>query len=175
MELRDAIYNRRSIRGYEECEITKEEIEAIIKSAQMSPSWKYSQTQRFYVAHSKEAKEKMGECLASFNRERTQNAGAYIVTTVVKGISGYTDRGATHLANGFECFDNGLAVQNLLLTAYEMGYGTLIMGLYKEDKIRSLFDIPENEAVVVVIAIGKAALKPEAPERNDTDKVLKIF
>lgn len=175
MELKDAIYNRRSIRGYEECEIKKEELYDIIKSAQMSPSWKNSQTQRFYIAHSKEAKEKMSDCLASFNKERTMGAGAYIVTTVVKGISGYTDRGATHLGNGFECFDNGLAVQNLLLSAYEKGYGTLIMGLYKENEIRKLFDIPESEAIVVVIAIGKPNISPEAPQRNPIDKVLKIF
>ena len=175
MELKNAIYNRRSIRGYEECEIKAEELESIVKAAQMSPSWKNSQTQRFYIAHSKEAREKMADCLASFNRERTQGAGAYIVTTVVKGISGYTDRGATHLGNGFECFDNGLAVQNLLLSAYELGYGTLIMGLYKEEKIRELFNSPETEAVVVVIAIGKPSVNPEPPQRNKLEDVLKIF
>ena len=127
------------------------------------------------MAHSKEARENIANCLASFNRERTQGAGAFIVTTVVKGISGYTDRGDTHLGNGFECFDNGLAVQNLLLSAYEMGYGTLIMGLYKEAEIRKLFNIPDSEAIVVVIAIGKPNVQPEAPQRNRLEDVLKIF
>ena len=56
-----------------------------------------------------------------------------------------------------------------------MGYGTLIMGLYKEEKIRELFGIPENEAVVVVIAIGKANVNPDVPQRNNLDDVLKIF
>ena len=175
MELKSAIYNRRSIRGYEKCEIKKEELCEIVKAAQMSPSWKNSQTQRFYIAHSNEAREKMADCLASFNRERTQEASAYIVTTAVKGISGYTDRGATHLGNGFECFDNGLAVQNLLLSAYEKGYGTLIMGLYKESEIRKLFQIPDSEAIVVVIAIGKGAVNPEAPQRKELDEILKIY
>lgn len=175
MELKNAILGRRSIRQYASCEVKKEEIEELIRCAQAAPSWKNSQTARFYAAISKEGREGVRKCLASFNSERTEGAGAFIVTTVVHGISGYTSQGQTHLGNGFECFDNGLAVQNLLLSAYEMGYGTLIMGLYKEGELRSLLNIPENEHIVTVIALGKADIDPEMPERNKTEDVLKVF
>ena len=174
MELKDAIYNRRSIRKYKDARITKEEIEKMVASAQMAPSWKNSQTARFYVALTPSAVKEARGCLASFNEERTENISALIITTVVKGISGYTDKGATHLGNGFECFDNGLSVQNLLLTAHEMGYGTLIMGLYKEEKLRELFSIPQSEAVVVAIAVGKADACPDAPQRKPLDEILTI-
>ncbi|MBE6673488.1 MAG: nitroreductase [Ruminococcaceae bacterium] len=175
MELTRAIEERRSIRKYAPCVVKKEEIEELVASAQLAPSWKNSQTARFYVALSDEIKEKVRGSLASFNYERTENAGAFIVTTVVHGISGYTAQGETHLGNGFECFDNGLAVENLLLKATEMGYGTLIMGLYKEDKIRELFGIPDEENVVVVIALGKADIEPEMPQRKEIEGILKIF
>lgn len=175
MELKNAIFGRRSIRKYAPCVVKKEEIEEMVKCAQASPSWKNSQTARFYVALSDDARENVRKCLASFNYERTENTGAYIVTTVVHGISGYTSSGDTHLGNGFECFDNGLAVENLLLKAYEMGYGTLIMGLYKEKELRELLNIPNSENIVVVIALGKADIDPEMPERNETEEVLKIF
>lgn len=175
MELKNAIFGRRSIRQYAPCEVKKEEIEELVRCAQASPSWKNSQTARFYASVSPEAKQNLRGCLASFNYDRTENAGAFIVTTVEHGISGYTAQGETHLGNGFECFDNGLAVENLLLAAYEMGYGSLIMGLYKEKELRSLLNIPEGEHIVAVIAIGKADVDPEMPERNSIDKVLKIF
>ena len=175
MELKKAITERRSIRKYAPCVVKKEEIEELVRAAQMAPSWKNSETARFYVALSDEMRERTRDSLASFNKERTENVGAFIVTTVVHGISGYMSNGATHLGNGFECFDNGLAVENLLLTAHEMGYGTLIMGLYKEEKLRELFDISNEENVVAVIALGKADVKPHSPERLPLDTVLKVF
>ena len=176
MELKNAINGRRSIRKYAPCVVKKEEIEEMIRAAQAAPSWKNSQTARFYVALSEEARAGVRDCLASFNKERTADTGAFIVTTVVHGISGYMPDGScTHLGNGFECFDNGLAVENLLLTAYELGYGTLIMGLYKEGKLRELLNIPSEENIVTVIAVGKADVDPQMPERNPVDTVLKIF
>lgn len=174
MDLQNAINERRSIRGYEATEIPLDHIEKMVKSAQMAPSWKNSQTARFYVAHTNEAIEKMRDCLASFNKERTENVGAFIVTTVVKGISGYVNGNPTHLGNGFECFDNGLSVQNLLLTATELGYGSLIMGLYKPEKIKELFQIPNTEDVVVVIAIGKKGVNPDTPPRLPLEQILTI-
>jgi len=176
MELKNAIFERRSIRKYAPCVVKAEEIEELVKCAQAAPSWKNSQTARFYVALSDEARAAVRDSLASFNRERTENVGAFIVTTVVHGVSGYMGDGSqTHLGNGFECFDNGLAVQNLLLRAQEMGYGTLIMGLYKENKLRELLSVPNDENIVVVIALGKADVSPEMPERNSVEDVLRIF
>lgn len=175
MELTSAINGRRSIRKYAPCVVKREEIEEMIRAAQAAPSWKNSQTARFYVALSDEAREAVRGGLASFNAERTENVGAFVVTTVVHGISGYTASGPTHLGNGFECFDNGLAVENMLLKAHELGYGTLIMGLYKVDKLRQILGIPEGEEIVAVVAVGKADVEPEMPERNDLDTVLKFF
>ena len=176
MELKNAIFGRRSIRKYAPCVVKREEIEELVAFAQAAPSWKNSQTARFYVALSDEARASVRNGLASFNRERTENVGAFIVTTLEHGVSGYMGDGScTHLGNGFECFDNGLAVQNMLLRAYEMGYGTLIMGLYKENKLREFLGIPEGENIVAVIALGKADTDPEMPERNEIEKVLKVF
>ena len=175
MELTKCINERRSIRKYTNAEISKEEIEELIKAAQMAPSWKNSQTARFFVAHSKEYKDKM-IALPSFNQERGKDAACIIVSAIVKGISGYNGEGEaiTHLGNGFECFDNGLAVENLCLKAYEMGYGTLIMGLYKEQMVRDVFEIPDNMAIATVIAVGKADICPDVPERNTLSDVLVI-
>ncbi|MBQ7906849.1 MAG: nitroreductase family protein [Clostridia bacterium] len=174
MELTKAIYERRSIRQYTYKEVSDEEIKELVAAAQMAPSWKNTETARFYVAKSEKAISDVRGMLASFNKERTEGVGAFIVSTVVKGESGYVRGEPTHLGNGFECFDNGLAVENLLLKAYEMGYGTLIMGLYHEKEIREYFEIPDSEAIVVVIALGKADICPETPQRKELDSILTI-
>ena len=176
MELTKAIYERRSIRQYQYAEITTEEITELIKAAQMSPSWKNSQTARFYVAHSDEARAKIVDCLPDFNKERAEKASCVIVSAIKTGRSGYMRDGtpATHLGHGFECFDNGLSVQNICLKAYDMGYGSLIMGLYDEKMVRDVFEIPQEYAICALIAIGKADVCPEVPERRVLDEILVI-
>lgn len=176
MELTKAINERRSIRKYKCQQITKEEIYEIIKAGQMAPSWKNSQTPRYFVAHSEEAKAKIIDALADFNRERATDASCIIVTAIKTKRSGYNLDGtpATHLGHGFECFDNGLAVENICLKAYDMGYGSLIMGLYDEKKVRDVFEIGEDLAICALVAIGKADIDPSAPARKETDEILVI-
>ena len=176
MELTQAIYERRSIRRYKNATITKEEITEIIKAGQMAPSWKNSLTARFFVALSVEARAKIVECLPDFNKRRAGSASCVIVTAIKKGVSGYTDDGApaTHLGHGFECFDNGLAVQNICLKAYDMGYGSLIMGLYDEKMVRDAFEIGNEYEICALVAIGVSEICPDAPLRNDVNEVLVI-
>ena len=177
MEIKECIETRRSIRKFNgEC-ANKEDIVKMIEAAQCAPSWKNSQTARFYCALSSEAVERVNACLPDFNAERTQGVGAYIVTTVNKGQSGCNENGEyfSHLGNGYECFDNGLAVENMILCAHSLGYATLIMGLFDEKALRSYLGVPNSEDLVVVVAVGKTDKKPRMPERKPTDEVLKIF
>jgi nitroreductase len=103
--------------------------------------------------------------------------GAYIVTTAKKGLSGCNREGEyfSHLGNGYECFDNGLAVENIVLYAHSIGYSTLIMGLFDEGALRQLLNIPSDEDIVVVLAVGRRDIEPQRPERKATDEILKIF
>lgn len=177
MEIKECLETRRSTRKYQYEKIDKPTIEKIIKAGQLAPSWKNSQTPRYYVALSDEARERVHSCLPDFNAERTQGVGAYIITTVKKGRSGCNQNGEyfSHLGNGYECFDNGLAVENMLLYAHSLGYSTLIMGLYDEAALRAYLCVPSDEDLVVVIALGKKDTEPTMPERKPLDEILKIF
>ena len=177
MEIKECIKGRRSVRKYEYEKIEQEVIESMVKAGQYAPSWKNSQTPRYYAAITEEAIESVRACLPGFNAERTEGVGAYIVTTAKKGLSGCNADGEyfSHLGNGYECFDNGLAVENMLLYAHSIGYSTLIMGLFDEAGLRQLLDVPSDEDIVVVIAVGRRDIDPQRPERKATESVLKIF
>ena len=177
MEIKECLETRRSTRKYEYEPISKETIEDIVKAGQQAPSWKNSQTPRYYVALSDEARERVHSCLPDFNKERTEGVGAFIITTVKKGRSGCDRDGVyfSHLGNGYECFDNGLAVENMILYAHSLGYSTLIMGLYDEKSLREYLSAPNDEDLVVVIALGKKDTEPTKPERKPLDTILKIF
>lgn len=179
MEFLKLIEERRSIRAYKEgVEISSDDIEQMIYAAQQAPSWKNSETGRYYVAVSKEAVAKLREtCLPGFNYERTANVGAFIVTAFKRGISGFAPDGTPtdEHGNGWGAYDLGLQNQNLLLRAKELGYDTLIMGLRKENEIRAFFGISDDEALMSVIAVGKRATDPEKPQRKEIEEIAKFF
>lgn len=156
MELDECINNRRSIRKkYLDKPVSKETVIKLIEAAQKAPSWKNSQVSRYYVINTQEYKEKILNCLAEFNKENIKNAPVIIVSAIEKGISGFNKDGeyASHLKEGFQYFDNGLQVENLCLKAYELGLGTLIMGIYDAEKIRETLNIPEGQEIVAVIGV----------------------
>ena len=161
MEFNELVSIRRSIRKFKEgATIDKNDIVEMVKTSQNSPSWKNSQTPRYYAVLSDEMLAKVkNDCLPEFNRNSSANALALIVTTFVKT----------------RAYDLGLANQLLILKAKEMGYDTLIMGIRDGEKLRECLEIPDTEEVVAVIAVGYRDINPEMPKRKDTNDILKIF
>ena len=86
MELQAAFETRRSIRHYDpEKKVTKGQVETLIKAASLAPSWKNTQTSRYYCILSEDKIEEVCEkCLPEFNQKNSAGAGALIVTTFVK-------------------------------------------------------------------------------------------
>ena len=166
MEFNELVKERRSCRSYKESEVKKEDIEEIIKCTLMAPSWKNSETGRYYVALSQETIKEVYECLPSFNKDSSKNA-AYIIATFKKGESGNGD-------DMWGAYDLGLQNSYLILKAKELGYDTLIMGLRDEDKLREIFDIPNDEIMLPVIAIGKSDKELSLNKRKEIKDVLKI-
>ncbi|MBQ8604881.1 MAG: nitroreductase [Oscillospiraceae bacterium] len=172
MELAKAIENRRSIRKYKDLPVTEEQVREILCAASLAPSWTNSQPSRYYVAMG-EARNAVAEMLPDFNKNNVKNAPVLIVTTVVRGTSGYNKDGTarTHLDDGFLHFDNGLRVQNICLKALDMGLGSLIMGVYDEKAIRKYFEIPETQEIVCVLSIGYPDIEPAAKPRLSVDEL----
>ena len=69
-------------------------------------------------------------------------------------------------------FDVGIACQTFCLAAHEHGLGTVILGIWDEDGITELLDIPENQELAALIAIGYPADTPSAPKRKSVEDLL---
>lgn len=175
MDFNDVIKSRRSIRKY--CtgkSVSKEQIEELIKAAAYAPSWKNSQTARYYCAVDTDAIAKIKNCLPEFNQSNSENA-ALIVTTFVHNRSGFKPDGEpqNECENGWGYYDLGLANENLLLKATEMGLGTLVMGIRDGEALKTALDIPNEETVVSVIAVGYPNIKPQMPKRKELTDIIK--
>ena len=170
---------RRSLRAYEEGKtVEKAQIEELIRFAQMAPSWKNSQTGRYYVVMSPEMLEKVRkDCLPEFNQKNSANTPALIITAFEKTRSGFTREGVAEneVGEGWGCYDLGLQNENLVLKAKDMGLDTLIMGIRNSEKLREYLEIPASQEVVSVIAVGYGAIKPEMPVRKNVEDIVKFF
>ena len=132
MEFQNLIEKRRSVRKYvERNTVTKDEILSMIKAAQEAPSWKNSQTGRYYcIMDEKNVEQFRRECLPEMNAGKCENA-VLLVSTFVHNRAGFQKDGTAdnEIGNGWGCYDLGMQNENLILKAEELGYGTLIMGI----------------------------------------------
>ena len=179
MEFQKLIETRRTVRKYaSDSKVTREQMEALIRAAQEAPSWKNSQTGRYYCVLSREIVDKIrATCLpGAGNAGKSENA-ALIVTTFVHDRAGFQKDGTAdnELGNGWGCYDLGLQNENLILKAEDLGLSTLIMGLREADRLREILNIPETETIVSVIAVGKAAEEPIRPHRKPIEEIAKFF
>lgn len=178
MSLNELIKERRSVREFNEKPVSREDINKIIDAAIFAPSWKNSQTGRYYVIDSVDVlKQFREECLGEFNRNNLMQAPAVVITTFVSNRSGFDREGnaENEIGNGWGCYDLGLQTQNLLLMAKELGICTLVMGLRDGDKIRKLLNIPETETLVSIIGVGYSDIDTEQPKRKSVEDITKFF
>ena len=180
MEFTEVIQNRRSIRKYTSQPVTLEQMEEIIALARFAPSWKNSQTAKYYVIFNQELKNQIAEqctCDFSKNKINIQNAPCLVILTTVSGIAGYDPDGSFTTSKGthWQSFDAGIACQTICLTAYEKGLGTLIMGIYDEEKIKNILNLPENESISALIAVGYETEHPATPPRKELEKIMQVL
>ena len=174
--LDEVFASRRSVRAYEPGRtISEAQIRELFAATQNAPSWANMQPTKYYVALSQEKHDAVLEMIGG-NKDRVVNACAFIVSTFEKGKSGFF-RGmpANDAGEFWGAYDNGLSNAYFVLKARAMGFDTLIMGMREADKLRELFEIPEEEAVMAVIALGYRAQEPNTPAHRPLDEIVKFF
>lgn len=176
METMQTIQTRRSIRVYEDRPIDKAVLEEILRAALMAPSWKNTQTAGYLVVeHPEQAqRERLMACLPPYNARIVSTAPVIVVMTTQHGRSGFNRDGSftTKKEDRWEIFDAGIACQTLCLAAWEKGIGSCIMGIYDEEKLPELLQVPEDQIITAVVALGYPAETPEPPKRKTLeDKV----
>lgn len=172
----EVLTTRRSVRSYDATKkISEAEVRELLKATQEAPSWANQQPSKYYVAIGEEKLKAAMEMIGA-NKDRVADAPVLIVSTFERGKSGYFQGQATNeVGEGWGAYDNGLSNCYLILKARAMGFDTLIMGMRDADQLRALFDIPENETIMAVIALGYRAEEPTHPDRRDLDDIVKFF
>jgi len=171
-DLTEIIKERRSIRKYEEKNISEELVGKVLDAVRWTPSWVNTQSWEVIVVKNKIIKERLQATTSKGNPAAKAIVTAPVVFAVCGrlGKSGYyKDRVSTKFGDWY-MFDLGLATQNLCLMAHHLGLGTVIVGSLNHDEAKEILNIPAGYELVVLIPMGYPAKTPLAPKRREINE-----
>lgn len=144
MELNEAIKTRRSIRKFSTQSIDDSAIGRIIEAGHWAPSHCNTQAWRFIVVKNEQLRQKM-----------VATGGSPLITKSPTGILVlYQDTSENLIYNDY-IQSTAAAIQNMLLTAHDMGLGGCwICHLPPKRILRKIFSIPKDFIPIAYVALG---------------------
>lgn len=175
----DCIKTRRSIRKFQDRPVDSSLIESIVETASYSPTWKNTQTARYYAIMDPELKKKVAEeCVMGYehNTNIINGAPVLIVMSTIHGRAGFEKDGSfsTSKEDRWEVFDAGICAQSFCLAAHDAGLGTVILGVFDEAAVADALGLPDDQIVSCLIPIGYPGQDPDAPKRKTVDELLTV-
>jgi nitroreductase len=143
------ILGRRSLRTYEDREVSADLVAAMLEAAMAAPAAVARDPWRFIVLHSREVRERVAEGLP-----HGKMLGPAGVGFVVAGeLAAAHDGQLSYLLQ-----DCSAAIENLLLAAHGLGLGACWVGIHpSEDSIgcvKKMFSLPPPIVPIAAIALG---------------------
>lgn len=175
MELKDCILTRRSVRKFLDKPVDYETLEQVIAVAAYAPSWKNTQISRYIAIEDRAVLDTIcREFLPEHNANIVSGAPLLIAQTFIKGRSGFERDGtlSTKRGEAWQQYDCGIAAQTFCLAAHDAGLGTVIMGIFPHEELGAFLNVPEDQELMALIAVGWPADQPIAPKRKDVETLL---
>jgi len=168
-ELMAVIKGRRSIRKYQDKEVSAEQLNAVLEAVQWSPSWANTQCWEVVVIQDPAVKQALQETLAKGNPATKAVVDAPVLLAMCGKLesSGYYNNQVTTKFGDWFLFDLGLATQSLCLAAHNQGLGTVVVGLFDHDKAKSVLQVPAGYEVVALLPLGYPAKESSPPKRRE--------
>lgn len=165
MDIREAIYKRRSVRKFQEKQVDDQIIKSLLEDAMAAPSACNKQPWEFYVIKNKEKQDliKSKIMFSNFN------------SPIMIVVCGNNEVSLTKDNNDFWIQDCSAAIENILLSAVSFGLGTCWCGLYPVEKrcerVREILDLPTNIIPLGTIHIGYPEKETEGRTQYKEEKV----
>jgi len=204
MELEKAIKQRTSIRTFKDDSIPVNDLKKMVQMGGTAPSVNNYQPWKFYVITNRSLMAKMADLVkdkieqipenqskASRNIKSQvewfatffENAPALIALSMEKYES-VLEKGVTvshedinKLRNYPDIQSAGAAIQNILLTAVDMGYGAcwLSAPMMAKDGLESLIEVEEPYHLVAFVAVGVPEKDMKPKEKKPLEEIFKLI
>ena len=168
MQIPNSIQNRRSIRVFDDREISEDDAELLVKAACLAPSAGNLQPWAFIIVRDPEVKEELVR--AAYGQSFIAEASVVFVVCAVPKRSAlrYGDRGRE-----LYCLqDTAAAIQNLMLTAMANGLGSCWVGAFDESKAARAVSLYEGVRPVALVPVGYPGERPSPRPRRPLEEVI---
>ena len=163
----EAMKLRRSVRKYEDEEVTDEQLNQVLDTARYAASWANKQGWHILVVKSADTRAKVSEAIEGNPGARAVNQAPVLLTVCM-------DPEASGDMNGkpYYMTDAGILMDHLMLAAADLGLGTVFIGAFDEDKVRAVLGVPAKYRIVGMTPLGTPAKMPGERPRNELDDIV---
>ncbi len=164
------LLTRQSCRDFSGKAVNKEDLLRCIEAGRIAPSACNAQPWFFYVVINEDLKDKVAEAAQSFNKK----AGAFIV--IVEEKVDLPQKIGDYKLKNYSQVDIGITASYICLAATQLGLATCMLGLFHEDKIKAVLNIPDEQRISLLISVGYAASKEiRKKQRKGINQILKYI
>ena len=164
MDTIEAIMTRRSIRQYIDRSVDQVHVEKILQAAMQAPSARNTQAWQFIIINQREILNR----IADFHPYAEMLPKAPLAIAVCADLE--QEKSIEYCA--LNC---AAATENILLAAWELGLGSVWLGIYPREKrmrdLSRLLNLPQKIIPISLIAVGYPAEKKPQVDRFSQDKV----
>lgn len=169
MELKQVLYERRTVRRFSQEPLSDEELRELIDAGRLASCARNDQRLRYVVVRTPELVKEIFSFTAwagSVAPRRNPEPGKSAPTAFI-AVTGKKEEAESPLLQT----DCGAAIQTIQLAAWEKGIGCCWMGAINRQEIHALLDLPAETAILYIIALGYAAERPVHDDIDDPCKV----
>ena len=164
MILVDIIKKRRSIRSFQDKNVSDEDLYTLLEAAMLAPSAGNEQPWHFIIIDDQEI----------INKIPNIHPYSKMITQVNKAILVCADLNQTKY-EGFWIQDCAAATQNILLKAVDLDLATVWLGIYPDEervaKFKNLFKLPADIIPFSLIPVGYPANEKRTPDRFNKNRI----
>jgi nitroreductase len=177
MDIVKVMKERRSVRKYKKDTVPDEVITDIIDAARVAPSWANTQVCQYIIVKDQKTKELLSETLTPTNPARAAlvDAPAAVCVVAKRGVSGfYRGEPSTDKEGYWFMFDAGIAMEHIVLAAWNVGLGTVHVGAFDAKKAEAVLKIPDGFSIVGMTPLGYFDDIPKQTPRKKLEEITYI-
>jgi nitroreductase len=179
MDTLEAIKSRKSVRKFSDRPVEPEKLQAVLDAARLAPSWANMQCWRFVVVEDQAVKERISELsyVEAFFATRgykfnPAQKGLAQAPVVIVACAEPNQSGDLH-GQQYYMTDMGIAAENLMLAAHALGLGSVFVGVFDEEGLGDLLDIPPGVRIVGLFPLGYPLEEGKGgPPRKPLDEIV---
>ena len=161
MDTLEAIMERRSIREYKTDLIPRDDLMQILEAGRQAPSAANRQPWHFIVVEDPAQRRRV----ATVCGNQMWMAEAPVILVAV---------GRPDVNAKWYRVDVAIALQNMVLAARSLGYGTCWVGAFEPEELKEACGIPEKLEVVACTPLGVPAVEPAPRKRKPWSEVFSV-